>query len=230
MIGFDKKDLLDLFYSKVTSSTFEELSAREVVLSDLQDDKVLMKEVADKVVAKGIKHKEDIEIFVALDFALTFCPDNAQIYFVIKSGVQSKSIIINSIDDFKSVVEEKTIIDFGIYFNGEFRQFQLKQYRGELTTENILESIVKNIKSYGDNIGEVNLLVSLQGDAQSKSFQVSDINFGQINKGLLANGYTFTGQVLIAYNEQNKKHIINQVYPKLTTSQREIATNLNNWL
>jgi len=223
MIGFDKKYFSGLFYESAIKLLGEQLENNGLVLSDLQGNKKLMNEITDKVVAIGIKKKEDIEIFVALDFIITFCPENSQLFFTLKNGVDHKKISINNINDFKNIVEEKTITDFATFFNREFRQFQLKQYRNELETNKILQFITDNLKKYGDDLGEVNLLVLLQGKNKSGNFQKCEIDFYRINNELNNKNYNFSGQILISYNEQNKKHIINQVYPSLTTSQRDVS-------
>lgn len=223
MIGFDKVDIKALYYNNAINELYEELDSRNISLSNFRNDQVLVNEITDYLAKKNTKEKSDIEFFVALDFAVTFCPEDTQIYFVLKRGIQPRDVQIKTISDLKNIHEEDTLTDFSICSNDGLRQFQLKQYRDQLTTIKLLEFIDVRLKKYANSLGQVNLLILLQGNIDEKEFQTSNVDFNIVNHVLSQKGYNFKSQILIAYNEQNKQYIIKQVYPNLTTSSRAIT-------
>ena len=136
---------------------------------DLHNDKEKLNKIADYVVKKRLKNKENIEIFAAISSIITFFNNDGKICFVLKNNFNIKKEYIKNIDDLKMAIEEKTLTDFAIWNNG-LRQFQLKQYRFKLETNLFFEFIKKILRGYGNDLGDVNLLIILQGSAGGKIY------------------------------------------------------------
>lgn len=71
----------------------------------------------------------------------------------------------------------------------------------------------------------------MQGKRQDDGMLTLDVKFSEIHRKLMNGEFNFKGQVLLFFNAQNEKQVINQVYPELTTSTRKIINhNLDKWL
>ncbi len=222
LICFEKNDLRDIFQQGKFSELLKELKRQKLSFTDLHGNKKLMDEITDVIVAKGNKRKEDIEIFSAIEYSLLFCTDKSKICFELKKGLNPHKLKIHSIDDLIHAIEEQTLMDFGIISDDSLKIFQLKQHKKKLDTHDVSETIEKALNKYGQDIGKTNLLIILQGKPIKDQTAPMNIDFEKLHKHLLTKRFKFTGQILIAYNENNKHQIINQVYPDLATSQREI--------
>ena len=194
---------------------------------DLHNDKEKRNEIVNYIINER-SNKEDIEIFIALTSGIAFFGNNSKICFVLKNNFNVKKDHIKSINDLKMVIKEDTLVDFAIWNNG-LRQFQLKQYRLELKTNQLFKFIEKVLGKYGNNLGDVNLLIQLQGSNGGKfclgekiKIVDNDIDYHEINLRLKKLKLNFKGHILIKYNEINKFSVLNQVYPRLRTTRKPI--------
>jgi len=187
---------------------------------ELKADMGKMQEVVDSVRAELIKNKEEIEIFVALFGHLGMYPKGSKVCFILKDAIDPRKTPISTLDDVKSSVKEGSITDFGIMSDDGLRQFQLKQYRNKLTTDDLFAFIEKKLNHYGKDLGNTNLLVLLQ----SEGGDVGDIDFEELNKRIIGTGIKSEMEVLVSYNEENKFDVINVVYPTSGTCRKERQT------
>jgi hypothetical protein len=181
---------------------------------DVVIDKVKLEEVVDMVVVKRAKKKEDVEIFIAFSSCVAFfVKEDSMVGFPLKDSFNPKNTPIKTLEDLKNACKENHLTDFAIFDGESIFEFQLKQYKQEVTTEKILEEMVKKIKSYG-KLGTTNMVFNLQGNGPP--FSKYDIDFDKIYKGIgeIISTNT-TGHVYIKYNEQDKHAVMIEVYPKL---------------
>lgn len=233
MICFSMMELKQLFKADYLNKAFLEMKSMGYSFEDLKVDKRKIEEIASGVVSKNIKNKEDIEIFASLTSCVEFYnSENSKICFVLKNNININKIAIQNLEDLKNVAEERTLTDYAIWSKGGLRQFQLKQYRDELTTTKLLNFIREKLHKYGNDLGEVNLLIMLQGRNGGKvvsleNYQMESLNidYYEINKNIKKLNLKFTGQILISYNEENKFNVINQVHPKVKTTRKAIDPN-----
>ena len=230
MICFDSKELRDIFEFEQKRELYKLLATKGYTAEELvADNKQKMQEIAEELVAKGIKSKEDIEIFSALDFCFSYLKsDDSKICFVLKKGLQANKVIIKNIDDLKKSVEECTLTDFAIWYGG-LRQFQLKQYKGNLNTEDFYNFIQKVLISYGNQLGEINLLIILQGHGAKNAVQISEIDFNKIHNKVKDLDLKFTGEILVKYNENNTHEVLCQIYPELKSMQKNLSISDSSW-
>lgn len=214
MVCFGIEELEKIFENSQRRILFEEIDksghSEEEVLTDEQKKN----EIVDLVVAQGLRKKEDIEIFAALDTCFSFYNhEDSRICFVLKRTIQKSEIKVKNLEDLKSIAEESTLTDFAI-FSGGLRQFQLKQYRGELKTDTLFNFMKKKLADYGNNLGEVNLLILLQGKIGSDSVQETEIDFKVLHEKVLSLNLELKAEILLMHNEKNQFQIIHQVYPE----------------
>jgi len=228
MICFSLMELKQLFKAGYLNKAFSEMRKKGYTLEDLKKDKDKMVEVANDVTSKSIKNKEDVEIFMALTSSIAFFGNDSKICFTLKNNYNVNKKYIKSLEDLKEVAKEDTLTDFAIWKNG-LRQFQLKQYRNKLDTNNLFKFIKKMLGKYGNDLGDVNLLIQLQGPEGGKiqtgekpKISNSDIDYYVINQKIAELKLNFKGEILIKVNEKNKFTVLNQVYPELKTMRKPI--------
>lgn len=232
MICFNIMELKQLFKVDYLNKAFIEMKKSGYSLKDLKNDKNKMLEIVNNVISENIKHKEDTEIFIALTSCTEFYNKNGKICFVLRRNFNLNKSIVQNLSDLKDIVEESALTDFAIWSEGGLRQFQLKQYRDELKTDKLYNFLEEKLQKYGNELGDVNLLVILQGKNGGKiiswenyQMEFQDIDYYKINRNLVNLNLKFHGQVLIKYNEANKYNVINQVYPEVKTIRNAIEQN-----
>lgn len=226
MLCLSIKELEQAYYQTSLKLLNKELLLSTNSSESLLLDKEKMNEMADKIVSTAFRSKESIEFFIALDTCSSLYDSaDSRICFVLKNGISPNGIKINYFEDLKKVVEEKTLTDFAIWSNKQLRQFQLKQYRGVLSTEELFEFIKQKISTYGNDLGETNLLVMLQGNIKSKEeIQQAYIDFNELYSKLKKLKFNFSGQILVANNEANEFYTLHQIYPELKKLQKKMIT------
>lgn len=204
----------------------KELGIDSYIFDDEKRNKVL-----NHVARKRLKNKEDIELFIALTSAVAFYGNDSKICFDVRRGYIFGKEEIETIYDLKKVLEEKSSTDFGIY-KDRLRRFQLKQCRIELSTDSIFGYIKKVLGKYGNNLGDVDLLIQLQGPEGGKLRQDDDvkitynnIDFQEINKRLIDLELRYDSRILIKYNEMNKNSVKVQLYPIVEITKEPIDDN-----
>lgn len=184
---------------------------------DMKADKAKMQEVAESVQADLMKNKDEIEIFVAQFGLLGMYPKDSDLCFVLKDIVDPRKTPVTSLKTLKSSIKEGSITDFGVMSDDGLRQFQLKQYKGKLNTDDLFAFIESKINHYGKDLGSTNLLILLQ----SEGGDISNVDFEELNKRIQGIGIKSDIEVLVSYNENNTHNVINVVYPKLGTLRKE---------
>lgn len=227
MICFDLFELKQIFEDSQKASLYRRLLNTGVSIGELTAEKI--NSILDESVAELMMTKEDAEILIALDTCFQYFKDpKSKVCFVLKDGVQAKKISIKTLDDLKEVIQENTLTDFAIFSNG-LRQFQLKRYTRELTTESFQKFLTDTLKKYGNDLGSVNLLVVLQGCGNADQIQENNINFKEIFEHLKKLQLNFTGEILVLNNEANKHQIITQLYPELKSMKKDLVLPSCGW-
>lgn len=228
MLGVDVEYLRLLLQDKMVEYCMKEIQSTGIPIEDFLNNTNLNK-ISNERLLKNIKNnKEFIEFFVAVNLCSVFYSKNSKIFFYLKDSIKKDKIDIKSIEDLKKIIKEKTLTDFAIQNKDGLRQFQLKQYKGELKTETFFDFLEKKLLNYGNQLGDVNLLILLQGTGQ---FMPQFIDYKKIHNKLLEKKLKFNGEILIMYNDQNRKHVINQVFPNLLYMGRKIdQETLDGWI
>lgn len=221
MICFDAKEMEGIYEATqkrlLSQELNKEITGKGYSYEEIRGNKQKMNEIADSVVARGQKDKSNIEFFIALDTCLSFYKGNdTKICFVLKNGIQPNKIKVGNLEDLRNVVKEDTLTDFAIFFSG-LRQFQLKQYKGELKTEPFFNFIRNKLAGYGNDLKDVNLLIVLQGNGSN----ISEIEYKEIYEKISELKLKFFSEILVIYNENNKFNVINQIYPELKSMKKE---------
>ena len=225
MICFTPKEIVGLF--RITKQQEINTFCTEMVITktDLAD-KQIMNGVVDKMVEKSKQNKEDVEFFIAIDACLTWYNDvDKKVCFDLKRNIQANTLEIADLNDLKKVVEENTLTDFAIWSHG-LRKFQLKQYKDELKTEPFFNKIRETLKKYGNDLGQTNLFFILQSD---DAVPKMDIDFRGLNQKLKELDIKNIGHIIVQYNQEGKFIVINQVYPEIKSTKKNLSLPSINW-
>lgn len=217
MLCISRTEFEQMYKQARQKELLETIVAKGFSLEELKADLSKMQEVVNSVNAELIKNKEEIEIFVALFGHLGMYPKDSEVCLILKDTIDPRKIAIRTLDELKSSIKESAITDFGIMSDDGLRQFQLKQYKGKLNTDNLFAFIESKINHYGKDLGYTNLLVLLQSEGDD----IVDIDFEELNKRISTIGIKSDCEVLVSYNEENKFDVINCVYPTLSTCRKE---------
>ena len=208
------KEEFELMFKQMSFRELENaMRTQGISFQDLADDTQKMIEISGTLSDKLDKNNDESEIFAAFYIFLQHYAPTSRICFELKSSFNHRVDRVDNYEKLNDVVEKNTPVDFGIESDGEIRLFQLKRYRNLLTTIDLLSFIKSKLAHYG-NLGDINLLIVLQGGGD-----ISSIDFEELNKSLIEFNPTYNAQILIAYNELNETSVINQVFPELTTSR-----------
>lgn len=203
MVCLEKIELENLFRAGLD----ERLSRKGYTFDNSENNIQKMHKIAK---AAKIKDKNEIEMFIALFGLLKFYPKESQICFVLKDNINPQKDI-KSLVDLKKAIKESDLTDFGILFNKQLSEFQLKRYvEKELNIDTFSEFIKKKISHYGNNLGSTNLLILLSGGGY-----IDNDMFRKLNEKLKSYNFKFRAEILIYYNEENKSEVIYQVFPDL---------------
>lgn len=213
IVYFSKSELSRLFEVAKKSELIGETIKQGLSFDDLRSDYSKMEKLANFVGERGAQDRDEHEIFASLFVFLDFYEAGSEACFRLQDDFNPGKERIASLQDLNKFRADPP--DFIIKSKGGFRQFELKRYRDGLNTEEIFSFIKKKVAHYGNDLGDMNLLLALQ----SSAYDVSTINFHELNARLKSLSLKFQGQILISYNENNKEMVINQIHPKLTTSR-----------
>lgn len=207
---FSRKEI-DYFYKNIKfTEIIKKMNKKELSLADLIINRDKIENIVDSIVAESGKDKDEVEIFVASYMFCDFYGDKSECCFYMKDGFNPEKNKIENLDDLKKAKKESSLIDFLILVKYVLKAFQLKRYRGKLTTQDLSKFIIEKLKHYGKNLGNVNLLILIQPQGTSASC----INFKELNKEISKLNLTFKGNILIWFNEANKFDVIVEIYPK----------------
>ena len=220
-ICFTLEEIDSLFKKMMLFQLIKLMKENSLSFDDLSKNPQKMIELSGQASKKYSEGKSEHEIFVAYYIISEFYGENPDICFELKEKFNSKNIKISSLNDLKTCIKESTLVDFAILSKKEFRQFQLKRYLGEATTEKLLRFLKEKLLHYGNDLGHVNLLVIL-----SKGGDLSQVNFKLLHEELKKlNIDEKGGWIMLSFNENNKFSVINQIFPGF--SRTEIPFKLN---
>jgi len=191
--------------------------AKSYSVEEIQADPAKMHEIVDSVNAEMLKDKDETELFIALFCHLGAYPDGSDVCFVLKDDVDPRKNKINTLDELKNSIKESSPTDFAIMSDDGLRQFQLKRYRGNLTTDDLFTFIKKKINHYGKDLGSSNLLILLQPEDGSEG----DIDWDELNVKIKEIGIKSEIEVVISFNEKNEHDVIISVYPEVVANRRK---------
>ncbi len=207
-ICFDTTDLEKIFETPWRTWFREEIARRGYSAEELlRAGKEKLVEIVDA--APKSKSKEEIEIFSALYLFPQFYP-GSMVCFPLRSEVRPIAENFDTLEKLKASLKENDLTDFGLIRNDGYRAFQMKQYKGTTNPDDLFAFISEKLRHYGNNMGDVNLLILLQsqGPIEENFFEDLADKIATLN---LKQG----GHILISYNENNRFDVINTIYPIL---------------
>lgn len=219
MLVFTPLELGQLWRTSMLKEVWTEMNKKGYSSFDITLDKNKLDNITNLVVAKRCKQKEDVEIFIAISSCLAFFKeDNGKIGFPLSDSITPKKTPIRTLENLKAVCKENHLTDFAFFCSNNVYEFQLKQYTQEITTEKLLDEMIRKIKSYGYKLGTTNIVFHLQGNGPA--FSTYEIDFKKIHKKInTIIDLSTIGHVYIQYNDQNKHIVMIEVYPKLIESK-----------
>lgn len=217
MVCLGRIEFEQMFKQAKEEELLKMMLAKGYSFQEMQADSAKVHEVVDSVNAEMLKDKDEVELFIALFCHLGAYPDGSDVCFALKDDVDPRKKKINTLDELKSSIKESSPTDFAIMSDDGLRQFQLKRYRGNLTTADLFEFIEKKINHYGKDLGSSNLLVLLQPEEGSEG----DIDWDELNTRIKTIGIKSDIQVVISFNEKNEYDVIISVYPEVVANRRK---------
>ncbi len=214
------RDEIDLFYKSTKSEEFSNIiNQRGLNVSDLAQNRGLLESVIDSMVENSGKDKDEVEIFVVAYMLLDFYEDSSECCFYMENGFNPEKNEIRNLVDLKKYIKESSLVDFLILSKAGFRAFQLKRYRGNPTTEDVFNFLVKKLNHYGRELGDVNVLLLLQTQKLDLT-----IDFEELHKKVDQLKLPFKGNILINFNEEDKYDVIVEIYPGLQSRKLPIVS------
>lgn len=210
-VCFAEDSLKKLFEEIPRKTFFEKILSSKYSPSELLADKNKLCEITDSF--KMLNDKEDVEIFMSLYVLLNFYP-KSKICFKLKPNIDIHKIQINSLEILKKSLNENDITDFGLWDGSGYRAFQMKTYKEKTNSDELFNFLKIKLLHYGNDLGDTNLLVILQGVGN-----IEGPFFQDVHKKLKELGLKGGGHILIYYNEENKFRVINTLYPDLGTTR-----------
>lgn len=212
MICFTPDELKHIYNAPLRKRLMEEILKSGYSINELSVDRNKMEEITKRIPI--LQDKEEIEIFCALYVFAEMYKGETKICFLLKDGVNPEKEYIDSLEKLKVSLKEKDLTDFLLQNSDGFRAYQLKSYRGKTEVNEFFEFLKKKLRHYCNDMGEVNLLITMQsqGDFTGNFFQ-------DIHERLKKINLKSTGHILISYNEDNKFDVTNTVYPTLKTTR-----------
>ena len=217
ILCFAKYEIDSLFKATKSIELLQEMSGKKLTFDDLKANRAILEDIVDSIVATSGKDKDEVEIFVVTYMLLDFYEDLSECCFYMENGFNPEKDRIKDLTDLKRFIKEYSLVDFLILSKCGFRAFQLKRYRERLMTEDVFQFIVKKLNHYGNQLGDVNLLLLLQSQEAELNIDFKTLN-KKINKLKLA----FDGNILVWFNEVNKFDVIVEIYPKLRSRKLPI--------
>ncbi len=193
------------------------LSQRGLTLTDLRNNPTLLESIADDLGKRNAASRDNHEIFTALFTVVDFFPEGSLVGFPMKQSFSPEKNTIMNIDDLLASKEINSLNDFLIHTKDEIYSFQLKRYRGKPDTQELLVFLRETISGYYGQLGDTNLLVILQPESND----LAAIDFDSLHTGLRGTKDLGNGTVLITYNANGERNVIQQVHPERAISARD---------
>ncbi|MBU1706142.1 hypothetical protein KKG19_05475 [Patescibacteria group bacterium] len=218
IVCFTKEEINSLIKEAKQKEIFIEMAKRGTSFDDLANNMALRDEISNAIVSKLSKDKDEVEIFIVATMLPDFYDNDCEICFSLKDTFNPEKTPIKDLATLKAAIKENSPIDFWILTKAGFSAFQLKRYRDNPTNEELLTFIENKLKHYGNNMGDINLLILLQ--PQNRSLTV---DFEGLSEKIAKKGLGFKGSILIWFNEGNKFDVIVELYP--TFRARKLPIN-----
>lgn len=162
--------------------------------------------------AQKLANDRDIhEVFLSAYVYLDFYENPTGVCFELKDTFNPHKDGINSLVDLNRFRKTDSDFDFVIETSEGMIKFQHKRYQDALNTEAVFNFIIKKIRKYGNDLGDTNLLITLQ----PRSNKRPAVDFEKLHKDLSSQNFKFEGNILISYNDANKERVMIEVYPNL---------------
>ena len=209
-VCFSAKEIAVLLVSRFFNKLFSEKS-----LKDEPYDSVVISDYVKKL-AKDSVDSKDYELFASImDLYYQFEKDCEFCFNLKQSYDPTKDKILN-VDDLRKHTDDPP--DVIVLYKGNYYEFELKRYRGELTYEALYSFIKKKIILHYS--GKANYLVILQPRAFST---ISPEIFSKLHKSLVIEKNQ-PGHIGLTLNVNNKEIYLIRVLPKLEQSKRNYDT------
>lgn len=207
---FSRAELIRLHRFSMKQEFLKEMRQQNLTLADIESPSEAITKLVQEKAKKDAEYGNFHEILLSLYIFLDFYQGNSKVCFELTDRFNPSKDKIDTIENLQKFRTIDTDSDFIIESNDGMRNFQLKRYRGNLTTNDILAFIKQQLDHYGGDLGKMNLLIVLQPSDPN-----SMIGFEALHKKLKTSGLSFRGHILISFNSSNKKDILIQVYPDL---------------
>jgi hypothetical protein len=211
IICFSKSELMQLYKANKQQEIRAEIAKSGFSIDTLGRDRAKMEELAGIIGERGAQHRDEHEVFASLFAFPDFYGPDTEICYELKDDFVSQQDTVSSLADLYNFRKVDSDSDFLLRTNGDFRNFQLKRYRGELTATALFEFIAKKVQHYSNNLGDTNLLIQLQAPAGTSA----QIDFHELHRLIQGQNFKFDSAILISYNENDKRHLIITVHPTL---------------
>lgn len=234
MICLNINEMKKLIANKLRADLMKEIEKENIDVANFKNDNAAMQDFTNELVQRNRSNKELTEFFIATSLANSvYNSENTKICFELKSSVQPKKLSVTNFNELKNVIEESTMTDFAILFDGNLRKFQLKQYQKALETDTLIESIKSIIDSYGRRLGKHNLIIQIQGNNENvdlNGMQVISIDYHAIHEALVSYGIEGVGEILLSINVRNEKELLIQVFPELNKFETSFNFTGEDWM
>lgn len=217
---FSRENITDLIHQEFLRAVPEIMSTLGASFEDLGNNLDKMIEASNLASRKIFKGALATELFQVWHIFSNFYEEDAEIGIEIKDDIVEKDISARNLDDLKKITKTDTLVDFVICSQSSIRLFQLKNYHGDASTQNLWTYLESVLIHYSKDLGSVNLLVVLSGKGGSLN-----IDFKVLADKLKTLGLKSDSWIMISFNENNQKIVINQIFPSLTRSEIPFVLN-----
>lgn len=194
----------------------------------------VLQEAVNEIIAKGLKDTDEVEVFMATTLAFRYFKEgDTHVCFILKNGTKLSTIDVSTLDlgGLKKIMQKDDSTDFVIN-TGKSWHFQHKQCKESLETIPVFEFIKRELKGYGNNLGQVNLFVTLQYPRNvdpASGMQTSNIDFAHLHRLIKELNLNQAGEILVSYNEANKYAVLWKVYPELEEGKVSLELPSASW-
>lgn len=210
-VCFSAKEIAILLVSRF----FNKLFSKESLKTESYDSTLIAEYI--KKLAKDSVDSVDYELFVAIMDLYYQFEKECEFCFNLKSSFEPTKDKIQNIDDLYKFRDDPP--DVIVLYKGNYFEFELKRYRGEMTYENLYSFVKKKIILHYS--GKTNFLIILQPSIFSN---VSLEIFNKIHEELLKEKNQ-PGHIGFTFNNNNSEIYLIRVLPKLEQSKRSYRTD-----
>ena len=148
---FTQPELHTLHKAASIQALDREMEGRNVRIEDIIYDHAQMEEIANAVGNRNAAHRDEHEIFAALFIFAQYYGTDSHVCFELQDTFNINRDHITSLADLIRFRKTDTESDFMIRTGNDFRDFQLKRYRGTLELDAMFDFIVEVVRHYGND-------------------------------------------------------------------------------